>query len=517
MAVIKRNVPFCLALAVGLIVMPLALLGWDFSFIPGDLGDTRFNIYLLEHGYQFLSGKHEWYWNAPFMYPVQNVITLSDNLLGTVPFYSTFRILGFDIFSSFQLWVVTIFALNFAAGYWLFNWLFKNVYVAAIAAFIFAFSISLQSQMAHAQVFARFFIPLAFLFLFKFGKTFSPKHFFLAGLCLVAQFYCGIYLGMLTLLPFAAVAFIIAILRYKRLFESIKKPLWWAFISLATVVNVALLYKLMWPYYERSLVSLPASYESIFLTIPKVVSYFFAKNGSLLWESLENIATDIPSWYDHQLFPGIFVCFSLFAAAPLLIRFKANNRLEITLLLVIGVINLLCFIRIGDFTLYQYIYNIPGFQSLRSLTRIIGIDLLFFAVAVGIFVKFLIEKFPKKELLIFSVVLGFLVVDNFVFPSSTYRSSAAIARERVESLKEKMSHLLPGTIISYEPEEVDYGVFVQLDAMLATQALELKCINGYSATSPGTFTPYWFEPNAENRRHWLISEGLDPELPVVIK
>ena len=272
------------------------------------------------------------------MFPVANVITISDNLLGTVPFYSVFRILGFDTFTSFQLWVITIFALNCITAYWLFNWLFKNAYAAAIAAFIFAFSIPLQSQMTHAQVFARFCIPLAFLFIFKFGKTFKPKYFFLSALCIVGQFYCGIYLGMLTLLPFMATVLLLVIMRYRLLFENIRKLKWWVFICLSLAINAALLYKLMWPYYERSLISLPASYESIFITIPKVVSYFFAKNGSLIWGSLENIARDIPAWYDHQLFPGVFVYISLIAAFLILIKSNMKNHLEIVLIFITGII-----------------------------------------------------------------------------------------------------------------------------------------------------------------------------------
>lgn len=514
---LQNSIPFAMALITGLLMVPLALMGLDFSFYPGDLGDARFNIYLLEHGYQTLLGKHEWYWNAPFMYPVENVITISDNLLGAVPIYSVFRGMGFGIFTSFQLWFIAVFAFNFAAAYWFFNWLLKNRYAAATAAFIFAFSISLQSQMTHAQVFARFFIPIAFLFIFKFGKDFKPKYFFLAALCIVGQFYSGIYLGMLTLLPFAAITLILVLWQRQKLLQNVKSIKWWGLMLASIALNAALLYKLMWPYYQRSLISLPDSYENIFVSIPKFISYIFSKDGSLLWQSLDSIAKDIPAWYDHQLFPGIFVCVSLLASIVLLVKYRDKNRLEIGVLFIIGLTTLLLFIRVGDFTLYQYIYKIPGFHSLRSLTRIIGIDLIFFGLAAGLFVKYLVEKFPKNRFVTFSVILAFLVIDNYVDPAKTYRSSKEIARERVDTLIGKMERLPKGTIVSYEPEEVDLGSFVQIDAMLASQALGLICLNGYSATSPGKFSPYWMEPNAENRKFWLESVGLDPDLPVVIK
>lgn len=512
----NKIAPF-LALIIGLIVMPIALLGWDLSFLPGDLGDTRFNIYILEHGYRFLIGKNEWYWNAPFMYPAHDVISFSDNLLGVVPFYSAFRVVGFDIFTSFQLWVITIFALNFAAAYWFLKSIFKNTYAAAMGAFIFAFSISLQSQMGHAQVFARFFIPLVFLFIFKFAKTFRPGYFFLSVLCLVGQFYNGIYLGMLTVLPFVLVVLILAVRRRTLLLENIKKLKWVVLMAVSTLLNALLLFNLMLPYYKRSLTTHPTSYEEVFVTIPKIVSYFFAKNGSLLWKSLETHATDIPAWYDHQIFPGAFVYLSIIAALMLIISLKKSVKKEVSLMLITGLITLFIFMRFGNFSLYEYIYNIPGIHSLRSLTRIIGVELLFFGTAVGFVVKYLIEKFQKRQLLIFIIILGFVVIDNYVDPSKTYRSKKAIAGERVDNLKAKMDYLPAGTVISYEPENIDNAIYIHLDAMLASQALELKCINGYSATSPWAFHPYWVEPNAENRQYWLNMEGYDGQTPVVIK
>src|SRR5690606_17767604 len=118
-------------------------------------------------------------------------------------------------------------------------------------------------------------------------------------------------------------------------------------------------------------------------------------NGSLLWNGLENIARDIPAWYDHQLFPGVFVYISIIATCFLLIKYKMQNHLELTLVLIIGLITLLFFIRIDDFTLYRYIYKIPGFHSLRSLTRIIGVDLLVFALSAGVLVNYLTQIFPK--------------------------------------------------------------------------------------------------------------------------
>src|ERR1700739_3337747 len=112
--------PLVLLLA-GLYFVPLKILDKDFSKIPGDLGDARFNNYILEHGYKYLTGKTDKYWDAPFMYPYKNVIALSDNLLGTVPVYSFFRMIGYDRETSFQWWFLALFALNFICCFWALN------------------------------------------------------------------------------------------------------------------------------------------------------------------------------------------------------------------------------------------------------------------------------------------------------------------------------------------------------------------------------------------------------------
>lgn len=62
-------------------------LGWQLPFYYGDTGDARFNMYLLEHSYQFVCRPSSHFWNAPFFYPTSEVITYSDNHLGIAPIY----------------------------------------------------------------------------------------------------------------------------------------------------------------------------------------------------------------------------------------------------------------------------------------------------------------------------------------------------------------------------------------------------------------------------------------------
>src|SRR5260370_4192660 len=75
------------------IVLFLVGISWFFAVgqIPGGFDEARFNMYVLKHGYRWLTGLDKSFWSAPFFYPAQNVITYSDNHLGSFLFYSVFR------------------------------------------------------------------------------------------------------------------------------------------------------------------------------------------------------------------------------------------------------------------------------------------------------------------------------------------------------------------------------------------------------------------------------------------
>jgi len=44
--------------------------------------------------------------------------------------------------------------------------------------------------------------------------------------------------------------------------------------------------------------------------------------------------------------------------------------------------------------------------------------------------------------------------------------------------------------------------------MLASQTLDLICLNGYSSTSPPNYGKYWEHPDSLSRMEWLKSKDL---------
>ncbi len=98
------HAPVWILFLLGLWLVILRPLGPHLALVPGDLGDARFNNYVLEHFFHWVTGLTRDYWDAPFFFPFHQTITFSDNLLGSAPLYALFRWTGLDRESAFQGW-----------------------------------------------------------------------------------------------------------------------------------------------------------------------------------------------------------------------------------------------------------------------------------------------------------------------------------------------------------------------------------------------------------------------------
>jgi hypothetical protein len=505
-----------LTLIAGMFVHVFPVLGFKLEFIPGDLGDGRLNLYFLEHAHQFFSGDISDYWNAPFMYPEQNVIAYSDNLLGSAPVYSIFRWLGFNKFTAYQLWFICIAVLNFYGAYLLIKFLFKNPYAAALGAFVFAFSIALQSQITHAQTFPRFAIPLVILMIIKYERSnLSPKFLFLALLFLTWQIYCGIYMGFMLAVPVGVFILILFIRLDVRKYLKNKA---WLYRSIATVVaNIILLLPLMLPYIERKNSPTLNKFFGVLPNIPTLQSYFFSKDGSLAWGFLEAVGKSENGWWDQQLFAGGIATSSVLLVLFLLIRKLKNSGkkgvlgLKHSNLIFSALVSKLIFLRFWKISLYAFVFVVPGFSAMRALARIINIELLFAGIAVAYVFILLLQKIKSKAVFFVFIAALFLVsLDNYVHHDSIYKTEKSEIEDRFQALNNTLKDIPEGSLISYEPTNKEFGAFVyQIDAMLAAQENGLTCINAYTGSSPDEYTAFWFNLNEESRNSWLAEKNIE--------
>jgi hypothetical protein len=148
---------------------------------------------------------------------------------------------------------------------------------------------------------------------------------------------------------------------------------------------------------------------------------------------------------------------------------------------------------------------------MRALQRIINIELVFYAISTAFFLKYFFNN--KKyyvNLILFLFVMFIIVIDNKVEPNAIHRTQKSISQKRVNDLIDKMKLVTKDSIISYEPDTMLSAPHeYQIDAMLASQALSLTCINGYSARAPEGFHLYWATPNEETRKNWLKLRNSD--------
>ncbi len=509
---IKNNwglLPFLVGLLSGLYFITLQVVDPSFLYFPGDLGDGRLNLYFLENAYKYFTGESASFWNAPFMYPEPNVIALSDNLLGSAPLYSFFRILGMTTFTSYQWWFVILAALNYSSAFLFLRKLFKNNYAAVLGAMVFAFSIALQSQMTHAQTFPRFAIPLAFLMAIKFKEELQPRYFFYALLFVVYQIYCGIYLGFMLAIPIG-ILFIILTWTSPERKQRFKDKKWILRIIGGGTINGILVLPLIIPYMQRNKAPTLNHYREILDSVPTIKSHFFSQQGSLLWDFLSGTATNYPAWWDHQIFAGgiATLCILIFAGIQFnrlyKNRFRPGHGSVLSSLFLAGLITKILYLRAGRISIYFLVYLLPGFSSMRSMTRIINIELLFFAIATAWIVSIILKKQGWKSVLLFLLLAGLFIGDNYFREGKSYRTEKSLAMDRTESLVNLIDSLPEGTVISYEPETLETAsIHYHLDAMLAAQACNLISINGYSASCPFDFGPFWRNIDADSRTHWL--------------
>ncbi|HQF28487.1 MAG TPA: hypothetical protein PLD36_07710 [Bacteroidia bacterium] len=516
---------YLIVLLTGLFFITRNNLGDDMNLVPGDLGDARFNAYILEHGYKYFAGTTESYWNAPFMVPDQDVISYSDNLLGILPFYAVFRSMHYDVLTSFQFMFLVLVILNYSTCFLFLKWVFKSPFAASLGAFVFAFSISLQSQITHAQTFGRFAGPLAFLFLLMFSQDRKLRNLFLSFICFVWQLYSGIYLGLLFFVPYITVLLAISFKNNKSLPKEVYKNYGLPKILLCFIVPFLSIIPLLGPYLHRTSVVPKPGYSGVLETIPRLDSFLYSEHGSLIWEFLSKEKREIPAFWDHQIFPGALALLSLIFMFYLTkpwkefkSREKAENQNEpLVYLSLAAFVTFLCFLRIDKLSLYWLIHYLPGFGSMRSMTRIINIELLFFAAAISVVFVTFQKKTKINSGILLVLLLTLLVADNYVYRDFTYHTPKDLANERVRNLVVKMETLPKTSLISYEPDTVPGNpIEYQLDAMLAAQEVGLKCVNGYTATSPREYTDFWNKLDAPSREKWFDTQNYHPNNLFVI-
>ncbi len=495
--------PIWILFIIGLWFVVIRPLGPNLSRMPGDLGDTRFNAYILEYFFRWLTGQTRGYWNAPFFFPFQQTIAFSDNLLGSAPFYALFRFTGLDGASAFQGWYILGFILNFTAAVYVLWHLHLKPLAVGIGAFFFTFGLPLLAQENHVQLLYRFCVPIVCYLLWRFYQQPRLRTLIYLIAWLVWQFYLTIYTGVFLLLLLSILMGLLPFFNPAQTFwkhlmvlpRCLGKAWSQAFLTerILAVISTSVLslafLLLFLPYYQvTKIYGFSRSFQTILTLLPRLQSYLLADN-SQLWGSIARILPRVPFPWEHQLFPGLAIL--LLILVGIVGRFNNENRSLAWWHFGSALVLMAITLEVHGFSAYLLVWQIPGINSIRAVTRSILVLMWPFSLFAAWAFDGILQLFDKKHrwMLAFTYLIAALLIAESVFYNhDTYIKAEAQAR--LEVLRQEIPTKLPANPILFvawnqrEPYWTN-----EIDAMLLAQELGWPTLNGYSGNFPPGYAP----------------------------
>ncbi len=492
-----------LILMIGLWLIVIKPLGPNLSLLPGELVDNRLDIYLLEHFFRWISGLDKSFWTASFAYPYQNTVAFSDNFLGSAPFYIIFRWFGFNRESAFQGWYILGYCLNFlSAAYVLSRLNFKPLAIGA-GAFFFTFGLPLLGQENHVALLYRFGVPLACFALWRMQEAPKLRTFAAIILWTVWQFYLSIYLGVFLVMFLIVFALLLPLCmpsqpfwRFFRFWPHRIKSAWLLtpkteqlIVILATIFLGLCMGIQLWPYYQVTRIyGFSRNWSEVAKMLPTWQSYLLA-DGSQLWRFISTRITGVPMRWEHQLFPGglavALVMIGLFLRGNSKTTMLVKPHFWATLVLAAFTFS------INGYSLFRYLWILPGINSLRAITRIILVLMWPIALLISTGFEKLLQERNHYNLLgvgVAYILVGLLMAEAVLFDHFTFNKAASQAR--LTELNDQIPVTIPDQpILIVANKNGDPWNLTEVDGMLLSQQLGWPTLNGYTGYLPPGYGP----------------------------
>lgn len=463
-----------------------------FTAVPGDMGDARFNSIVLEHVYQWLRGNATSLWSPSFFYPYPDALAFSDNHFGSVWIYALARLAHLPRELAFDWWfcigeLLTFFTCSYVARRFGFGW-----FAAAVAAFVFTFSLPSLAQEGHAQLIYRFAIPLAVLECWRMLETRRLNRLPQLGIWVALQFFCSIYLGLFLVMFIGSMLvadFLDKTPRSSAPAQShpghrLYQLSWWVVAALLWAGLLCMLAKYHAVAHEYAF---GRSTDEIASMLPRIGSYFIADHsGATAW--MGSWVHRIPMRNEHQLFFGLgasilaVVGFLAGRQAP---RWSRLARLFTWVLLILLAVTL----SVGGLSLYRWVMVLPGFNSIRAVTRVCLLMLLAVAWLAAIGVEEMLRRFPQRYVTIAVSIVLLLSIEVVCYqtmhvPISQWRDRISSLRAEWVSVRDGKKPILFAWGTAGDPF---HGLYRELDAMMLAQDEGVPTVNGYSGNLPANF------------------------------
>ena len=451
--------------------------------VQEELGDTRLVQWFLEHNWRWViqDPQHRQFFDPPMFFPAPNTLAYSETMLGSAPAYFVWRALGFASDTSFQLWQLTVSALNFAATMLFFrSGLRLRPWSAATGAATFAFAGIRMAQLGHSQLLPHFGLPLFALAALRFAAPAERKRgrwIALGAFAVVDQVYAGFYLGWF--LGFGILIVLLWSLALRRSRSALLAALSssWKPMLIGGIAAAVALAPLGYHYRLVSRDLGVRSFSEVFLWIPRFASWVRTSGGSWIYGwSASLTASFLPPGTGNEQNLGYGALASALGVGGLIARRRQTPFLLLGLSA--ATLFVLALVPFGDFTLWRLVYVlVPGGSALRAVARV-GLTLLF-PVATGI--AACLDELEKRRLgpVLALAILALLLEQGQNGGSFDKEQNRADVRWLAQRVPSECSSFL-FTPVNGANAWYKY----EIDAIWASMDRGIPTVNGYSGQCP---------------------------------
>ena len=518
----------------------------NFNLVPGDKGDSRLLIFILEHWLNVISGQ-EMIFQLNMFYPDKLALGYSDALfLFAIP-YIVFRKLGFDYFTSYQLLHVFMNSFGYLTGILMMRSALKvNLYYCVIGAVLLTSLNAMQVQVGHGQMLGFYFYPLLVLFIYNFLSA-SDKDNLKVWLNLISfsilfglLFFTSYYPAWFFMLSLALFGFLYIIISsrfgvsdiFKKIYKFFKQRKLQILISL--VVFILSLVPFLITYMPVVFLHLDRSFDDVLYFSPEFKDIINVSQYNYLWSPVLNMYHfdygKILFQLEVQMGSPIVILI-LFLVFYLYLFFKIKNNAKIEahacdlFIFVSSTLAFLIFaliIKYQNFSLWYIIYRfVPGATALRAVGRfMIVVNIIIVVTVIYVLNKLYdINKentIPNKRYLVNIILILlplFLIFEQVNSPSMFYldKSEQISFLSRYGEPKSNCEAFYINNVpVSSDQAFWDY----QIDAMMLSMNLKIPTVNGYSGSTPDDV--FSMKPSGIEYKYkilkWLHKNNLDTNI-----
>lgn len=367
--------------------------------LPNDLGDPSFVLATMRWGAESLVRRPLEVFDPPFYWPTENALGFSETSLTYAPFHGVVTWITGNPVAGFNLVGIGLFVLSLVATYLLARWLLDRGDTAVLVAAVFTFTSYSLGQQSHIQLMSFGLIPLAVVGLLRFLDEGRRRDCALVVVASVALVYASVYYSLLWALVGPGIVVVLVALGHR----PTARTLW---RGAAGVVVVALL-----ALPGLALHADVSATHGIHRSIDEVDALLWGDlltpaAGNWLWGSTFDSINSIDRAGDHGFMVGLLAyalgAVGLAAVVSDARRPRAGDRDDdvradggavdrrhaLWAVVLAGLGSLVVALGpdvLGPVSPYRLLYRVvPGFDGVRSSSRLVVVALLALALLVGI-------------------------------------------------------------------------------------------------------------------------------------